>query len=197
MITFEEFNERLDEIKQIEKDDLDLDAALKRVAPSDFTGFARPNYLEEKLGYLIDDMGDKYDYISWWLWETPNEGKADDSSCTVWSKDDNKKWVLKTRKDLYDFLVEHYEGDTEDDVAEYIYEGLARRAQTDGVRFAINTILELRHNNKNSNNPGAEEREALLRYVCEKISNEYAIKTGIFVEEYANEEIRLFSNEEE
>ena len=199
MISKDEFLSRLRELEEIEQADEQLDNALRRVAPSDFTGFSRPELVNEKVNSLIDDMEDKYEYISWWLWDAPDKGRASDDKCTVWTKDETEKWVIKTPEDLYDYLYEcaEEETDEEEDVIEYLIEKSCRRAQMDGVRFAINTILEVRHANQKSNNEGAEEREALMRYLSEKISNEYAIKTGIFVERYANEDIKLFSNEEE
>lgn len=198
MISKEEFIERIKELDEISEADWELDRALKRIAPSDFTGFSRPQLTNEKLNSLVDDMDDKYEYISWWLYDCPDHGKGEDSKCTVWSTDEKTKWVIKTPEDLYDFLVELYqkeEEDAEEEVREFVSEGLARRAQIDGVRFAINVITQLRHTNKKTNGAKASEIEALLKYVSDKIETEYALSTGIFTKLYENESITLFSND--
>lgn len=204
MISKEEFIERIKELDEISEADWELDRALKRIAPSDFTGFSRPQLTNEKLNSLIDDMDDKYEYISWWLYDCPDHGRGEDDKCTVWSKDEKRKWVIKTPEDLYDYLAEIYEEDDEEDnedageeVREFVFEGLARRAQMDGVRYAINIITKLRHVNQNTNGAKAAEYEALMSYLSDKIRNEYALDTGIFVDQYDDQEITLFSNESE
>jgi len=47
---------------------------------------------------LKETAGDKYDYISWWLYE----GGPD---YEVWSADQSHKWCLKELEDLYDFII--------------------------------------------------------------------------------------------
>ena len=201
MISKEEFIERIKELDEISEADWELDRALKRIAPSDFTGFSRPQLTNEKLNSLVDDMDDKYEYISWWLYDCPDHGKGEDDKCTVWSKDEKRKWIIKTPEALYDYLAEIYEKDdeeeedAEEEVREFVFEGLARRAQTEGVRYAVNILTELRNLNQKNNKVG--DYEALLKYASDKIRNEYALSTGIFLDDYKGQEITLLSNEEE
>ena len=46
---------------------------------------------------LKEASRDKYDYISWWLYE----GAPD---YIVWSGDEKQEWCLKELGDLYDFI---------------------------------------------------------------------------------------------
>ena len=47
---------------------------------------------------LKEALPDKYDYIDWWLYE----GEPD---FMIWSKDEDKSWVLKEPEALYDFIT--------------------------------------------------------------------------------------------
>ena len=196
MISKDDFIKRLDEILEMEEMDAEFEKALRKFAPSDFTGFSRSNLIAKKIESLEEDVEDSYGYVCWWLYEA-DRGQAEDSLCTI--EDEDNKWIIKTAEDLYDYLQEtnREEESTEDDIEDFIQEGLARRAQVDGVRFAINVITQLRHTNKKTNGVKASEIEALLKYVSDKIETEYALSTGIFIKLYENEGITLFSNDTE
>lgn len=60
--------------------------------------FVTPNkYYDALLEVLRETVGDKYDYISWWLYE----GSPD---YEVWSGDEKQKWCLKEPEALYDYI---------------------------------------------------------------------------------------------
>lgn len=63
------------------------------------------------LDFLKEEMNDKDDFITWWLYDCPQMGKAHKKSCytvTFEEKGKKKKWVLKNKENLYDYLVEEY-----------------------------------------------------------------------------------------
>ena len=194
MLSKEVFLEKLHEIIKIQEDDDRLDRALKEVAPSDFTGFSRIEYTNKLLDELSEDMHDEEDdYIGWWLYDCPERGQCEyDDECTVWLQND-RPFVIRTEEDLYDFLVYNYKEGEESPSDD----AMLRRAQMDGVRYAINIITKLRHVNQATDGAKSGEYEALMQYLSDKIRNEYALDTGIFVEQYDNQEIILFSNESE
>lgn len=47
---------------------------------------------------LKEAVNDKYDYISWWLYEGEPDYK-------VWSSDNTEEWNLTEPEALYDFIV--------------------------------------------------------------------------------------------
>ena len=60
--------------------------------------FGTPNkYYDALLEVLRETVGDKYDYISCWLYE----GSPD---YEVWSGDEKQKWCLKEPEALYDYI---------------------------------------------------------------------------------------------
>lgn len=192
MISKETFIERLGEIFKAEEEDDKLDQALYAIAPSDFTGFARPEYREKLLRQLQEDTGDTgHDYIGWWIYDCQKGNCETDEDCTIYI--DGKPFVVRTASDLYDLLVY----DKPDNPPTEAPEALARKAQKDGVRYAINVITKIRHTNRRTNGMKANEYEALLSYISDKIRNEYAIDTGIIIDESDDQEITIFSNEEE
>lgn len=91
------FKQILSAIKQHEEANRKL---TDLVVSKDCTGFC--SFGEELVTYLIlllaKAMNDKYDYISWWLWET--------SSYHVW--DETYEYDLEDPKDLYYFLKGDY-----------------------------------------------------------------------------------------
>jgi len=55
-------------------------------------------YYDALLMVLKETLPDKYDYLSWWLYE----GAPD---YEIWSESEAKKWVLKEPEALYDFIT--------------------------------------------------------------------------------------------
>ena len=49
-------------------------------------------------GHYVFGVNDKYDYISWWLYEGEPDYK-------VWSSDNTEEWNLTEPEALYDFIV--------------------------------------------------------------------------------------------
>ena len=47
---------------------------------------------------LKEGVNDKYDYISWWLYEGAPDYK-------IWVEDGSREWVLKEPGALYDYIV--------------------------------------------------------------------------------------------
>lgn len=86
-------------MKQQEDINQEFTEALEKVGNGYFAFGTDNKYLEALLMVLKDAMNDKYDYISWWLYEASPEYK-------VWSKDEKKEWTLDTPEALYDFIME-------------------------------------------------------------------------------------------
>lgn len=184
MLTKKQFVKILNHIiKEEEKQDK-LDQALREYAPSDFTGFSKPDETTFLVGVLEELMGDKpqgeYNstYISWWLWDCPDRGRCkNDDSCTIWfgERDDENtdKIVVRTPEDLYDvLLIEYGKAPTKESVQ------MAVKAQDNGVKFALHYLNVLKKNNKETKNEGWEERNALLDLASHKITNEYLLQRG-------------------
>lgn len=79
-------------------------------AIKDYFGCSHPhqtNVAVSIIDWLADVMGDDDDVISWWVWDIPDRGNADDWSCTITSHNGEQvvEWVLKTSGDLYDYLT--------------------------------------------------------------------------------------------
>ena len=75
-------------IREQEKINDQFSQALQTVGDGHFV-FGSPNKFYEALMMVLKEaVGDKYDYIDWWLYE----GGPD---YEVWSMDEKQKWVLK------------------------------------------------------------------------------------------------------
>ena len=94
------FCKALDYIK--EQDDINdkFSSALEMVGDGPFVYGADNKFYSALLLVLQEAMHDKYDYISWWLYDTDDY--------VVYSADDKKSWDLKEPTALYDYLVESY-----------------------------------------------------------------------------------------
>ena len=72
--------------------------ALKTVVDGRFV-FGTPNYyLDAALLVLKEAVGDKYEYIDWWLFELGDK--------TIALADGSQSWDLTTPEALYDYIVE-------------------------------------------------------------------------------------------
>ena len=97
MISKETFCKALELLREQEKIDYDFSKALQTVG-NGFLAFGSENkYREALLLVLREAIGDKYEYIDWWLYEGA-------PSYEVWTNDGSKKWVLKEEEALYDFI---------------------------------------------------------------------------------------------
>lgn len=96
-ISKEIFCKALALIKEQRAVDESFSKALQTVG-NGFLAFGAENkYLEALLLTLKEAIDDKYDYISWWLYDT--------SDFKVYSADNKKVWDLKDPKALYDYII--------------------------------------------------------------------------------------------
>lgn len=153
------------------------EALQKYAGQSDFTGFF--DNISSTLANWLEGIFEPYNkecggVISWWLWDCPERGRCkDEEQMTIWDRDEEKKWVLKTPEDLYDYLIEVSPVMPEDTTMQMIF-----NQQTEGTKFAIKILDDMQMKNISSDNPGVEDRDALLRMAKNKIRNDYMIETG-------------------
>jgi hypothetical protein len=99
MIEFETFKKCIEAIYRQEKIDDDL---TKLLVPEDCIGWVSTG--EELIRcmtlLLKDVLGDKYDYIEWWLYDAIEGDKA------VWDKE--TKYHLDDLQDLYYYIIGEY-----------------------------------------------------------------------------------------
>ena len=99
MISKETFCAALTLIKEQEATDEQFSKALSKVGDGHFLFGIGNKYLIALRMVLKEALGDKYDYIDWWLYE-------ESSDYLVESADGQRTWCLKEPEALYDFLVE-------------------------------------------------------------------------------------------
>lgn len=98
MITKETFCKALRLIKEQEEVDRQFSEALQMVGNGHYV-FGTPNRcLDAALLVLVEAVGDKYEYIDWWLFELFNDYKIN-------SADGSQSWDLTTPEALYDYIV--------------------------------------------------------------------------------------------
>lgn len=177
MLTKKQFLERLNFIIDYDKKVEKFDGALKEFAHSDFTGYYDEDIHIHLLNNLVEDMNDKDDYISWWLYDCPNAGKNPEHA-KIWLGDENDPDTIvvdvSTPEKLYDYIFTNYSQTPSKNTIKSVI-----KAQDSGVKFALNEIQRTKEKNMETNNPGADDRNTLLQYVQDKISNEYRFKRGI------------------
>ena len=98
MISKEIFCKALSLIQDQQDIDREVGLALEKVGDGSFVYGVGNKYYEALLLVLKAAVDDKYDYISWWLYE----GAPD---YEVWSDDNTQKWVLKESCALYDYII--------------------------------------------------------------------------------------------
>lgn len=98
MISKEVFCQALALIQEQEKINREFSQALNTVGNGHFVFGADNKFLEALLLVLKAGVNDKYDYISWWLYEG-------EPGYEVWSADETQKWILKEPAALYDFIT--------------------------------------------------------------------------------------------
>ena len=103
MLDKETFCKALSLIKAQEETDRKVTDALQLVGDGHFVFGTDNKYLEALLLVLKEAMGDKYDYISWWLYDATEDYR-------VWSEDESKEWLLKEPAALYDFIRNECQG---------------------------------------------------------------------------------------
>ena len=85
-------------IKEQDQINEEFSAALEKVGNGHFVFGVENKYYEALLLVLKEALPDKYDYISWWLYEAEPEYQ-------VWTNDGQKEWCLKDPEALYDFIT--------------------------------------------------------------------------------------------
>lgn len=79
----------------------EIDEAFSKALQTEGNGFiafgAENKYLLALRDLLAVVMGDEYDYIEWWFYETDDY--------RVWSEDEKREWDLTEPGALYDFIV--------------------------------------------------------------------------------------------
>lgn len=175
----------------------ELHKALKKYAPSDFTGFLKTDIGIFILDFLQTEMNDTDNYIGWWLYDCPKRGKCeDDKRCTIWLGDidnpDTDKVVIRTPEDLYDFLITQTGSAPSKESLD-----LTKKAQDNGVKFALQTINQIKEKNSKTRNPGWEERQTLMQYLIDKITNTYLAKAGVNRDLNLDEDLHIISTLEE
>lgn len=113
MITLVEFEEILNHIKKNEEDNRNLTDIL---VSSDCTGFTMfgSDLVHDIVILLSKIFNDEHDFISWWLWDSPNH--------FVWWE--GKKYDLTEVKDLYYWLKGEYDlvkSEVEDEPDQEVY----------------------------------------------------------------------------
>lgn len=112
MISLDLFKSIISHIKQQEEKDEKL---TKLLIDSDFTGWiSTANDLIDDLVKLLEyELGDKYEYISWWLYDISDGNKF------VYEdfKDDKQvRYNLNDLKDLYNYIIGDLEAVKQDTV---------------------------------------------------------------------------------
>lgn len=177
MLTKKQFLERLNYLMDYQKKVDKFDEALREFAPSDFTGFHDDDVHTHLLNTLIEDMNDKDDYISWWLYDCPNAGKNPEHA-KIWLGDANDPDTIvvdvSTPEQLYDYL---FTQNIETSPKETL--NLAVKAQDNGFKFALKHINDLKEANSETRNAGWEDRDSLFGFILGTIANDYLYARGI------------------
>lgn len=152
MISKKEFLKRLKFIMDYSERVNKFDEALKDFAESDFTGFYDEKLQNHLLDMLITDMEDSTDLISWWLYDCPEAGKAEEY-CKIYVKDgdeDDFTWV-RTPEELYDYIfITNTKAPSKESVKAII------KAQDNGVKFALKELEHMKSNNAKTKNKNWE-----------------------------------------
>ena len=98
MISKETFCKALELILEQEKTDQEFSDALQKVGNGHFVFGTENKYFDALMLVLKEGVNDKYDYISWWLYEGAPDYK-------IWVEDGSREWVLKEPGALYDYIV--------------------------------------------------------------------------------------------
>lgn len=97
-MTKERFIETINFIKKLQQKESDFCDALEALSPGEYCNcFLYSEAVEFIYKWLVEEMNDKYDYISYFLWE--NE------TCTVTNPDGSEETLFTDINSLYDFLT--------------------------------------------------------------------------------------------
>lgn len=176
MLTKKQFLERLNYLMDYQKKVDKFDEALREFAPSDFTGFHDDDVHTHLLNTLVEDMNDKDDYISWWLYDCPNAGKNPEHA-KIWLGDENDPDTIvvdvSTPEKLYDYIHANYGQAPSKDTMRTII-----KSQDNGFKFALKHINDLKEANSETGNVGWEDRDSLFDFILKTITNDYLYARG-------------------
>ncbi len=98
MISKKTFCRALSMILEQQEIDSAFAEALQTVGNGPYV-FGTPNkYYDALLPVLKEAIGDRYDYIEWWLYEAAPDYE-------VSTADESKTWILKEPEALYDYIL--------------------------------------------------------------------------------------------
>jgi hypothetical protein len=107
MITRESFKKIIVAIEKQDQFDSELGKKINSLIPDSVDGIFTIPLSSNIVQILGEEFRDSEETISWWLWDAPEAGRAKNpESYTIFGK--NKKWIIKTVDDLYDYLLESY-----------------------------------------------------------------------------------------
>lgn len=97
VISKETFCKALALIQEQEKTNEQFSKALEMVGDGHFVFGVKNQYLTAALLVLKEAVGDKFDYIDWWLYDT--------ADYMIWSGDNTQSWNLREPEALYDYIL--------------------------------------------------------------------------------------------
>lgn len=107
MITKEEFLKAIEALKQQNVIDDNFQTHMEAAFPGSFAPIYENSLWALSIHLLELAMEDRYEYVSWWVYET-DFGKREDMTEITWTEDGQEKTVnLMTAEALYDFLVDN------------------------------------------------------------------------------------------
>lgn len=110
MITKETFVKALQLIQEQQEINHQFAKALDLVGDGHYVFGVNNKFYDAAMLVLKEAVNDKYDYISWWLYEGEPDYK-------VWSSDNTEEWNLTEPEALYDFIVNESKSD---DIVRYM-----------------------------------------------------------------------------
>lgn len=79
-----------------------FDGALSPFFSSHLTSDISSHFQAQVVKIIEDEMGDNDSTIEWWIWDAPDAGKDENSSCVFMP--DGKRIPLRTSEQLYDHM---------------------------------------------------------------------------------------------
>lgn len=107
MISKEEFIKAIEALKQQNAVDDNFHTHMEAAFPGSYAPIYENVLWALSIHLLELAMEDRYEYVSWWVYET-DFGKREDMTEITWTEDGQEKSVnLMTAEALYDFLVDN------------------------------------------------------------------------------------------
>lgn len=107
MLTKEEFLKTIEALKQQDAIDNNFQTHMEVAFPGSYAPIYENVLWALSIHMLELAMEDRYEYVSWWVYET-DYGKREDMAVISWAENGQEKSVnFTTPEALYDFLVEN------------------------------------------------------------------------------------------